>query len=212
MAPNGKKALAHVTGVSLRSLQNLSDAPAKPNDSWEVFWDKMQQAGWWKRELFYANGINYFTSEDEVKQFAIDHLGWEGHDNEKKRERDDIIASKRLSFETLEKIYRERKRQRTTIDLTQDNAGPVEPDETDNALRNMAKQAEKYSTKLTAVKKEVEDTKEDLEDANELVQQQTLTVDVWQSRFDELSKLALEQGLDVQKINEIRNRPLSSGR
>ena len=73
----------------------------------------------------------------------------------------------------------------------------------------MAKQAEKYSTKLVAVKKEVEETKEDLEDANELVQQQTLTVDVWQSRFDELAK---EPGLDVKKINEIRNRPLSSGR
>ena len=128
---------------------------------------------------------------------------------EKKRERDDVIAAERLPFEKLEMIYRERKRQRTAIDLTEDNAGAFEHGDTDNALRNMAKQAETYSTKLVAVKKEMEDTKEDLEDANELVQQQTLTVDVWQSRFDELAK---EPGLDAQKINEIRNRPLSSGR
>ena len=263
---------------SLRKLYALSDGPS-PNDSWTVFWGKMQQVGWklgsedsrWRKvhipptgECFNGNGfggengIDYFTSEDEVKQFAIDHLGWKGGlkeetppllaqeekedsahkpkvDNEaflaerpnsssindlsfeeiekvyleKKRERDDVIAAKRLPFEKLEKIYRERKRQRTTIDLTEDNAGPVEPDETDSTLRNMAKQAKTYATKLVAVKKEMENTKEDLEDANELVQQQTLTVDVWQSRFDELAK---EPGLDAQKINEIRNRPLSSGR
>ena len=158
------------------------------------------------------NVDNEASLAERPNSSSIDDLSFEEIEKvylEKKRERDDIIAAERLPFEKLEKIYRERKRQRTTIDLTEDNAGPFEHDDTDNALRNMAKQAKTYSTKLVAVKKEMEDSKEDLEDANELVQQQTLTVDVWQSRFDELAK---EPGLDVQKINEIRNRPLSSGR
>ena len=118
-------------------------------------------------------------------------------------------AAEQLPFETLEEIYRKRKRQRTTIDLTKDNSGPFEPDESDNALRNMAKQAEAYSSKLIAVKKENEDTKDDLEDANELVQPTTLTADIWMSRYDELAE---KSGLDPKIINEIRNRPLSSGR
>ena len=118
-------------------------------------------------------------------------------------------AAERLPFETLEEIYRKKKRQRTTIYLTEDNAGPFESDESDIALRNMAKQAEAYSSKLVAVKKENEETKEDLEDTKELVQQTTLTGDIWMSRFDELAK---KSGLDPKIINEIRYRPLSSGR
>ena len=156
--------------------------------------------------------VSSVSSREDTNQPSIDKFSFEEREKinfEKKRERDDIIAAERLPFENLEKIYRERKRQRTTVDVTEDNASAFEHDDTDNALRNMAKQAKTYSTKLVAVKKEMEDTKEDLEDANELVQQQTLTVDVWQSRFDELAE---EPGLDAQKINEIRNRPLSSGR
>jgi len=84
---------------SQRKLRALYHSPAQPSDSWEVFWGKMQQAGWahssedsFLKEVYIPptgkqiknggeKGIDYFTSEDEVKQFAIDHLGWEGHDD-----------------------------------------------------------------------------------------------------------------------------------
>lgn len=138
----------------------------------------------------------------------------------KKRQRDEaIVAAESLPFEVLKGLYFEQKRIRSTIDLTIEVQGPVAPDGSGRALQNAIKTAQKYSASLVQVKKEMIDAEEslkeirgNLDDANELMQQQTLTVDVWQSRFDELSKLALEQGLDAQKINEIRNRPLSSGR
>ena len=84
---------------SQRKLHALSNSPAQAGDSWAVFWGKMQQAGWKLssedsrlKEVYIPptgkqiknggeKGIDYFTSEDEVKQFAIDHLGWEGHDD-----------------------------------------------------------------------------------------------------------------------------------
>ena len=84
---------------SQKKLHALAHSPAQPSDSWAVFWGKMQQAGWKLssedsrlKEVYIPptgkqiknggeKGIDYFTSEDEVKQFAIDHLGWEGHDD-----------------------------------------------------------------------------------------------------------------------------------
>jgi hypothetical protein len=84
---------------SQRKLHSLSNSPAQPGDSWAAFWGKMQQAGWKLnsedsrlKEVYIPptgkqiknggeKGIDYFTSEDEVKQFAIDHLGWDGHDD-----------------------------------------------------------------------------------------------------------------------------------
>ena len=54
--------------------------------------------------------------------------------------------------------------------------------------------------------------KEDLEDANELVGQMSLTTDTWQGRFDELVALVESGHADGASINAIRNRPLASGK
>jgi Ran GTPase-activating protein (RanGAP) involved in mRNA processing and transport len=54
--------------------------------------------------------------------------------------------------------------------------------------------------------------KEDLEDANELVGQMSLTTDIWQGRFDELVALMESGKADGASINAIRNRPLGSGK
>jgi hypothetical protein len=54
--------------------------------------------------------------------------------------------------------------------------------------------------------------KEDLEDANELVGQMSLTTDIWQGRFDELVALVESGHADGASINAIRNRPLASGK
>jgi hypothetical protein len=61
------------------------------------------------------------------------------------------------------------------------------------------------------VEASLRDVQEDLEDANELVGQQTLTTDIWQGRFDELFELAREAGVDGNILSEIRYRPLSRG-
>jgi hypothetical protein len=55
------------------------------------------------------------------------------------------------------------------------------------------------------------DVQLDLEDANELTIQQTLATDIWQGRFDEVFELVRAAGADVNRLLEIRNRPLSSG-
>ena len=59
---------------------------------------------------------------------------------------------------------------------------------------------------------DLKEVKEDLEDANELVGQMSLTTDTWQGPFDELMSL-VESGHAVGvSINAIRNRPLASGK
>jgi hypothetical protein len=63
-----------------------------------------------------------------------------------------------------------------------------------------------------AAEASLRDVREDLEDSNELVTQQTLTTDIWQGRFDELFELARAAGVDGNTLSEIRYRPLSSGR
>ena len=63
--------------------------------------------------------------------------------------------------------------------------------------------------------KALKEAKQELEDANELVKQQTLRTDIWQGRFDEVAELALmalKAGIDSETINEIRYRPTSTGR
>jgi hypothetical protein len=62
------------------------------------------------------------------------------------------------------------------------------------------------------VEASLRDVQEDLEDANELVGQQTLTTtDIWQGRFDELFELDREAGVDGNMLSDIRYRPLSRG-
>ena len=58
----------------------------------------------------------------------------------------------------------------------------------------------------------LKEAKQELEDANELVKQQTLTTDIWQGRFDEVAELALKAGIDSETISEIRYRRTSTGR
>lgn len=60
--------------------------------------------------------------------------------------------------------------------------------------------------------KKDDQTKQELEDANELVKQQTLMTDIWQGRFDEVAQLALKAGVDSETINGIRYHPTSTGR
>jgi DNA-binding winged helix-turn-helix (wHTH) protein len=62
-----------------------------------------------------------------------------------------------------------------------------------------------------AVEATLRDVQEDLEDANEVVAQQTLTTDIWQGRFDEVFELAHAAGVDGKTLSEIRFRPLSNG-
>ena len=62
-----------------------------------------------------------------------------------------------------------------------------------------------------SVEASLKDAQEDLEDANEVVTQQTLTTDIWQGRFDEIFELASEAGVDGNRLSQIRYRPLSSG-
>ena len=80
---------------------------------------------------------------------------------------------------------------------------------------------EKMDTKmaLESIRREKNDVeadlkviKEDLEDANELVGQMSLTTDIWQGRFDELVALVESGRADGASINAIRNRPLASGK
>jgi len=62
-----------------------------------------------------------------------------------------------------------------------------------------------------AVEASLRGVQEDLEDANEVVTQQTLATDIWQGRFDEIFELARAAGVDGKTLSEIRHRPLSSG-
>lgn len=59
-----------------------------------------------------------------------------------------------------------------------------------------------------ATKAELEETEEDLEIANETVQQQVLATDIWQRRFDELAAL-VNGKVDGAAVAAIRNRSLA---
>lgn len=110
-------------------------------------------------------------------------------------------------------VMRQVIRKRNEIDLSADDNMSLHQDGTGIALQNQIKQRDEYGATLKKVKIEKEaakdalaEAKEDVEDANELVQQQTLFTDKWQGKFDDLAELAEEAGVDIQKINEIRYR------
>jgi Ran GTPase-activating protein (RanGAP) involved in mRNA processing and transport len=77
--------------------------------------------------------------------------------------------------------------------------------DTEMALESIRGEKNNVETELKVVK-------EDLEDANELVGQMSLTTDIWQGRFDELVALMQSGHADGASINAIRNRPLGSGK
>jgi len=62
-----------------------------------------------------------------------------------------------------------------------------------------------------AVEANLEEARGELEDAEELVGQQTIATNIWQGRFDELVSLAEAAGVDGAAISGIRNRSLASG-
>ena len=79
-------------------------------------------------------------------------------------------------------------------------------------------QSREHSQRLVQVKQEkntaeanLEEAREELEDAEELVGQQTIATNIWQGRFDELVSLAEAAEVDGAAIAAIRNRPLASG-
>jgi len=141
-----------------------------------------------------------------------------------KRSIDEMVnekSARNMSFDDLEKVYHERKRLKSSIDLTSDaNVDErIEPDGSGEALRNQVQQQQQYAATLVRVKKEnsamkddLDDAKDDLEIANETLTQQAVATDRWQGRFDELAELAQAAGVDGQKIAEIRSRSLASGK
>ena len=126
------------------------------------------------------------------------------------------VASKILMTalkDTDDSILRQMMFKRKEIDLSGDDNIEVEPDGTGVAIQNQIMQRDEYDRKLKKVKIEKDATedalaeaKEDIEDGHELAQQQSLFIDKWQTKFDDLAKLAEEAGLCPQKINEIRYR------
>jgi len=128
---------------------------------------------------------------------------------------------KDMPFEDLKRVYHERKRLKSSIDLTTDaNVDErIEPDGSGAALRNQFRQQQQYTVALVRVKKEksamkdaLDGAKDDLEISDETLTQQYLATDILQSRCDELAELALAAGVDPQKIAEIRSRSLASGK
>mmetsp|Transcript_30542 Transcript_30542/g.67728 ORF Transcript_30542/g.67728 Transcript_30542/m.67728 type:complete len:414 (+) Transcript_30542:477-1718(+) len=134
-----------------------------------------------------------------------------------KRSIDEMVnekSARNMSFDDLEKVYHERKRLKSSIDLTSDanvDEG-IEPDGSGAALRNQVRQQQQYAANLVRVKKEKSAVKDDLEIEKETVTLQALATDRWQGRFDEVAELALAAGVDPQAIAEIRNRSLASGK
>ena len=79
----------------------------------------------------------------------------------------------------------------------------------------LAKTAEN-NEKVIKVKKELEDkyedVKEDLDIVNDTLGMQSRTTDIWQTRFDEVYKLAEGAGVDASVLTVIRDRSLAEGR
>ena len=157
-------------------------------------------------------------SEDEVETLAAKDLSLEEIERfylQKKREREDAIAAaESLPLPVLEEICQKKKLKLSTIDLTTEDTGVVESDGSGMALQNMAKAA----ARLISVKKEKDDAQEklaaardDAEIFEETVLQQTMTTEIWQERFKEVFKLALEAGADGKTLSSIRDRPLTNG-
>ena len=64
----------------------------------------------------------------------------------------------------------------------------------------VAKRKAGLDAQLKATTAELETTKEDLEDSQELVEQQSLFTDTWQGKFEELKELAKSGGISLAAI------------
>lgn len=106
-------------------------------------------------------------------------------------------------------------RKKKLIDMTQDEDAVHQPDGSGKALQSLIHQTEKL-IKIKNEKADAEESlaeaKDDIEDAQELAQQQTLAVDILQGRIDNYAKMLEDAGVGLHQINSIRHRPLSSGK
>lgn len=84
--------------------------------------------------------------------------------------------------------------------------------EVDYSSQGVDEKLAKVTMEKNEIQKELNNAREDYEDKDELLKQQALATDIWQGRIDELGEHALAAGVDPKIINEIRFRPLSSGR
>jgi hypothetical protein len=103
------------------------------------------------------------------------------------------------------------------IDLTGDDNEPTaKRPRIDSTAKSSLAMMHEHNQQLVQVKQEktvieasLRTVAEDLEDANELVKQQTLATDIWQRRYDELEALVLSGKADGASAAEIRNRSLA---
>ena len=65
---------------------------------------------------------------------------------------------------------------------------------------------EKFDQTLAKKNEEMQEVKEDLEDTDELAKQQTLFVDFWQGKFDQLADVALKAGASASVVMAIRDK------
>ena len=73
-------------------------------------------------------------------------------------------------------------------------------------LEKNRKRFKEVKKEITATQNRLDDVQDDLEDAQENFGYQTLYTNFWQSKFDELMELAIQNGADQNAINEIRDR------
>ena len=73
-------------------------------------------------------------------------------------------------------------------------------------LEKNRKRFKEVKKEITATQNRLDDVQDDLEDAQENFGYQTLYTNFWQSKFDELMELAIQNGADQNAINDIRDR------
>ena len=108
-------------------------------------------------------------------------------------------------------VKRRRTKSNLAITLEQNQQMAKVKHEANERAAEAQANAETARREKDSVEASLKDVEEDLEDANEVVTQQTLTTDIWQGRFDEIFELAREAGVDGNVLSIIRYRPLSSG-
>ena len=79
-------------------------------------------------------------------------------------------------------------------------------------MQQMQEKRDELDAQLKATTAELETTKEDLEDSQELVEQQSLFTDTWQGKFEELKELAKSGGISLAAILEIQNRKVGAAK
>ena len=115
------------------------------------------------------------------------------------------------SIEEEPPVKRRRSKSNLAITLEQSQQMAKVKHEANERAAEADANAETARREKDSVEASLKDVEEDLEDANEVVTQQTLTTDIWQGRFDEIFELAREAGVDGNVLSIIRYRPLSSG-